>query len=219
MRQRTIIFLSVIAFVSVLAFLFIKSVQMEKEKDSGLTVPSNEPLLEVSDPDWIKGKKDAKVVVVEYSDLQCPACAAYYPLTKELLKLYGEQIGFVYRHFPLRNIHSNAQISAQVAEAAGVQGKFWEMHDLLFERQAKWAEEKDPKPLFEGYAKELGLNVEQFKTDLESEKVASEVENDFQSGLKSGVNATPTFFINGKKIQNPRTFEEFKSIIEKEIGK
>ena len=219
MDKRLIIFSALVIFTVSLGFLLFKSLEMEKSKPSSTPAALTTQKAEsVSEADWVKGNKDSKVSLIEYSDLQCPACGAYYPVTKKLLTEFGESIIFAYRHFPLRQIHFNSQISAQAAEAAGLQGKFWEMHDLLFERQEKWAEEKDPKALFKQYAQELGLDVEQFKGDLESEKVRNEVEGDFQSGLKSGVNATPTFFLNGKKIQNPRTFEEFKSIIEKETG-
>ena len=167
----------------------------------------------VIESDWIKGNKESKVIITEYSDFQCPACASYYGLVKQLHKDFGDRIAFVYRHFPLRQIHANAEIAALSAEAAGKQGKFWEMHDMIFENQKKWEGDKNAKEIFIGYAEELGLNAEQFKQDLDSKEVKEKVEADYQSGVKAGVNHTPTFFVNGGEIQNPRSYEEFKNII------
>lgn len=204
--------------VAVLATLFVKSWEMEKNKpQSETSVLSTQSVQPVSETDWTKGEKDARVVLIEYSDLQCPACAAYYPVTKKIVAEFGESIIFAYRHFPLRQIHFNSQLASQAAEAAGLQGKFWEMHDLLFENQDEWANSQDPNILFEKYAQNINLDIVQFKNDLKSETVRNEVEKDYQSGLDVGVNATPTFFLNGAKIQNPATLEEFRSIVQKEI--
>ena len=167
----------------------------------------------VIESDWIKGDKDSKIIITEYSDFQCPACASYYEIVKQIHKEFGDKLAIVYRHFPLRQIHANAETAALSAEAAGKQGKFWEMHDMIFEKQKKWESEKNTKEIFTGYAEELGLNPEQFKKDLNSKEVKEKVEADYQSGVKAGVNHTPTFFLNGKEIQNPRSYEEFKNII------
>lgn len=217
--KSKLIFLGLgIVSVTVLATFFLKSLEMEKNKSaSTASVLATQTVEPVSDFDWVKGGKGAKVSLIEYSDLQCPACAAYYPAVKQLTEEFGGSVLFVYRHFPLRTIHFNSQLASQATEAAGLQGKFWEMHDLLFENQEKWAKENDPKVLFEKYAEELGLNLDQFREDLISDKVKQEIEKDYQSGLNAKVNATPTFFLNGAKIPNPGSFEEFKSIIEKEI--
>ena len=163
--------------------------------------------------DWIKGNKESKVIITEYSDFQCPACASYYELVKMINKEFGDKIAFVYRHFPLKNIHANAEIAALSAEAAGRQNKFWEMHDMIFENQKNWEGEKNAKEIFIGYAEELGLNSEQFKNDLDSKELKDKVEADYQSGVKAGVNHTPTFFVNSKEIQNPRSYEEFRNIV------
>ena len=167
----------------------------------------------VIESDWIKGDKDSKIIITEYSDFQCPACASYYEIVKQIHKEFGDKLAIVYRHFPLRQIHANAEIAALSAEAAGKQGKFWEMHDIIFENQKKWESEKNAGEIFIKYAEDLGLNTEQFKQDLDSKEVKDKVEADYQSGVKAGVNHTPTFFINGKEIQNPRSYEEFKNII------
>ena len=167
----------------------------------------------VIESDWIKGNKEAKIVITEYSDFQCPPCASYYGVVKQIHKDFGDRIAFVYRHFPLRQIHANAEIAALSAEAAGKQGKFWEMHDMIFENQKKWEGEKNAGEIFIKYGEDLGLNIEKFKQDLDSKEVKDKVEADYQSGIKAGVNHTPTFFLNGAEIQNPRSYEEFKNII------
>lgn len=115
--------------------------------------------LDIRDRDWIKGNESSKVALIEYSDFQCPACAANYNLVKYLEGKYFSDIKFVYRHFPLQQ-HAQAIPAARAAEAAGAQGKFWEMHDKLFENQDKWADTTTAKDIFKGYAEELGLDME-----------------------------------------------------------
>lgn len=172
----------------------------------------------ISPSDRFKGNKESKVVLVEYSDLQCPACNYYYPLVKQLGEEFGDKIGIAYRHFPLPQ-HKNAKLAAQAAEAAGRQGKFWDMHNIVFDNQEKWAEEKDAdaKEKFLKYAESLSLNMDQFKSDMELKEIKDKIESDYDSGVRSKVNATPTFFLNGEKIQNPRSYDEFKDIINKAI--
>ncbi|OGZ32769.1 MAG: hypothetical protein A3H02_02030 [Candidatus Niyogibacteria bacterium RIFCSPLOWO2_12_FULL_41_13] len=172
----------------------------------------------MSPNDWIKGKKEAKNTLIEYSDFQCPACGLYYPLLKQLSREFGENMMFVYRHFPLQQ-HKNAKPAAYASEAAGKQDKFWEMHDLIFENQDEWSAKSDDKAkeIFIKYAGSLNLNIEKFKNDLNLEEINKKVESDFQSGLKLKVNATPTFFLNGEKLQNPRSYDELKNIIQQTI--
>jgi len=176
------------------------------------------PVNAISESDWAKGVKTQKIVLVEYSDFQCPACGAYYPVTKQLIEEFGENIAFVYRHFPLRQIHKNAELAAQAAEAAGKQNKFWEMHDMIFENQKEWSNERNAKEFFVRYADALDLNKEQFVTDFDSKEIKNKINADYQSGLRFNVNATPTFFLNGEKLQNPRNYEDFKSLIQGAIS-
>ena len=129
----------------------------------------------------------------------------------------GAQVRFAYRHFPLPQ-HKNAKLAATVAEAAGKQDKFWEMHDLIFQNQSDWSEEKNAAVIFAKYAQDLGLDLAQFQTDIASEEIKAKIENDYKSGVKAGVNSTPTFFLNGKKINNPRNYDEFKNAIEQALG-
>lgn len=170
--------------------------------------------LPANDSDWFEGGKDASVVLVEYSDFQCPACAAYFPVMKELEETFGDTLKIVYRNYPLTTIHPNAQLAAQAAEAAGIQGKFFIMHDLLFGNQKTWSAEADPTNTFIGYATSMGLDLEKFKTDLTSDETFLAVRDDIRSGDASNVNSTPTFFLNGVQIEkNPQGFEPFKALI------
>ena len=171
-------------------------------------------VLTVKADDWVKGNKDATVTLVEYLDFECEACGAYYPLVKRLSEEYADRVTFVSRYFPLPS-HRNSMTSALAIEAAGRQGKYWEMHDLLFEEQQTWGELAAPDPaIFEGYAKQLGLDMERYAQDVNSEEARARIIRDRDEGTRLGVNATPTFFLNGEKLQNPRGYEAFVSLLE-----
>jgi len=171
----------------------------------------------VNDSENIKGDKEALATLIEYSDFQCPACGSYYPIVKKVTEDLGAKVRFAYRHFPLPQ-HKNAKLAATVAEAAGKQSKFWEMHDLIFQNQSAWSEEKNAAILFAKYAQDLGLDLARFQTDIASDEIKAKIENDYQSGVKAGVNSTPSFFLNGKKMDNPRNYDEFKNAIEQTLG-
>ncbi len=168
------------------------------------------------------GAGTAKVTLVEYGDYQCPACESYYPVLQEVKEYYGDKITFQFRNYPLTGIHKNAYAAARAAEAAALQGKFWEMHDALYNQSnwQVWADSTDAQPYFENYAKQIGLNIEQFKTDAASDKVNKTIRADMAEGDKINVTSTPTFVLNGTKITNPGTSaDEFKKIIDAEIAK
>lgn len=181
----------------------------------------------------IYGKNTTGVALVEYGDFQCPGCGSYYPTLKQVKEKYKDQITFQFRNYPLYQIHPNAISAARAAESADLQGKFWEMHDKLYEENYKqliareqgstystWLDAKSPEPIFQSYAKELGMDVEKYKTDFKSNAVNDRVQADIREGNKLGVNSTPTFFINGKKISNPSaTVDAFSKIIDAEIAK
>lgn len=167
----------------------------------------------VSAEDHMKGNAESAITLVEYSDFQCPACRAYYPIVEKLTNEYGSKIRFVYRHFPLPQ-HANARPTAIAAEAAGLQGKFWEMHNMIFENQEAWAAEKDPRETLISYAVKLGLDKEKFLQDLDSKDLQKKVETDLQGGMRSRVRGTPTFFLNGSALANPRSYDEFKRAID-----
>lgn len=200
--------------VVLLALVFISGSKAPDYTGGNATEP---PLSE----EWVRGDTNAAVKLVEYSDFQCPACAAYQPLLKELLARYAtSSLAFVYRHYPLTQIHANADLAARAAEAAGKQGKFWEMHDILFERQLQWDKLLDPEDRFSEYASELGLNAEQFKNDMASDEVRRLVADDYQRGQRIGVAGTPTFVLNGQKFgQNPGSLAEFEAILNSVLGR
>ena len=170
----------------------------------------------VSSTDWVTGNKESKVILIEYGDFQCPACAAYYPMVKQIIGEYENQTQFVYRHFPLPQ-HQNAKPAAYAVEAAGKQGKFWEMYAKLFENQNDWATKRNANDIFKEYAQAVGVNTDQFVKDLELEEIKDKVSSQYQSGVRIGINSTPTFFLNGKQIQ-PRNYDEFKQLIQQTIS-
>ncbi len=164
------------------------------------------------------GKGTKGVTFVEYGDFQCPACKSYYPLVKEVRKFYGNDVKFVFRHYPLVQIHPHAFLAARAVEAAGLQGKFFEMHDLMYENQDSWSQLPDPTPTFEQFASQLGLDSERFKQDMSSEQVSATINADIQDAKSIGALATPTFVINGKKVEeNPRDLKGFKQLINEAI--
>lgn len=173
----------------------------------------NLPTLATTD-DPSLGPRDAKVVVVEFSDFQCPFCQQAQPVVKELLKNYGDQILFIYRDFPLINDHPQALSAAIAGECAHEQGKFWEMHDKIFANQ-----DNISKTDLKIYAVQIGLNNIQFGTCLDSDKYLAEIEQDFNDGLNAGVNSTPTFIINGVKVAGAIPLNTFEQIIISELSR
>lgn len=176
------------------------------------------PIDAIADSDQVQGHNQAKVLLIEYSDFQCPACRGYSFILEQLNQEFNNQIQFVYRHFPLSQIHRNAEPAAFAAEAAGRQGKFWEMHDLIFESQEDWSQERNTKETFINYAQSLNLDIQKFQSDIQSKEVQDKVRHDYRSGVQAGVNSTPTLFLNGKKLQNPGSYDEFKNIIQQAIN-
>ena len=148
----------------------------------------------VSERDHVQGPPTAPVTLVEYGDYECPYCGAAYPIVEEVKRRLGDRLRFVFRNFPLGNMHPHAEHAAEAAEAAAAQGKFWEMHDELYEHQRALDDEH-----LERYAGAVGLDVERFDREMEDQMYAGRVREDFMSGVRSGVNGTPTFFINGRR--------------------
>lgn len=174
---------------------------------SKLTPPVNEN-------DRQLGKPGFKITLVEYGDYQCPYCGMAHPLVKRLLEEKGDVIRFVFRNFPLQTIHHQAMNAALAAEAASQQDRFWEMQDLLFENQKQFSEK-----LFPELARELGMNADRFQRDFSNKQTLSKVETDFKSGLHSGVNGTPSFFIDGKKIHlSALDYDELLSAVEEQLN-
>ena len=150
----------------------------------------------------VTGKADSKVILVEYGDYQCPSCGGAYPNVKTLLDEYGDRIAFVFRNFPLTSIHPNARAAAAAAESAGLQGKYWEMHDLLYANQSSWENLDATKrtDAFITFASQLGLDTAKFKTDLSNSDVNKKIAFDIALGKANNASATPTFYLNGNKL-------------------
>lgn len=173
------------------------------------------PLIEVSAGDApLKGSPDAPITIIEFSDFQCPFCKRVLPVLTQLLEQYAGKVKLAFRDFPLANIHPQAQKAAEAAHCAGEQGKYWEYHDLLFERQ-----ETLPTANLVEYAQGLGLNSQVFQTCLESSKYKAKVERNHADGMKAGITGTPAFFINGRPISGAQPLETFKAIIDEELGR
>lgn len=164
----------------------------------------------VSERDHAQGKADAKVTLVEYGDYECPHCGRAHPIVKEVQKRAGDELRFVFRNFPLAQIHTHAQHAAEAAEAAGAQGRFWAMHDHIFEHQRSLDDAHLTK-----FAAELGLDAARFEDELKRGVYADRVRDDFRGGIRSGVNGTPTFFINGVRHNGALDFEDLLAAIER----
>lgn len=197
--------------IAVLFLGFVGFLVFSKEKTNS---PGSNTNVQASNHVVGAGKKS--VTLVEYGDFECSACYAYYPVLKEVKKKYGDDITFQFRNFPLTQIHKQTMAAHRAAEAAAKQNKFWEMHDLLYEQQRTWAASTNVQRIFEDYATQLGLNVDQFKKDYSSAEIAAVINADIDAGNKFNINSTPSFVINGKKIENPKevTLDGFSKIID-----
>jgi len=153
----------------------------------------------VGDPDHVLGPVDARVTLVEYGDFECPSCGAAYPVLQEVRRAFGPNLRFIFRHYPLRDTHPHAEIAAQAAEAAAAQGKFWEMHDRLFEHQAAL----DERSLIR-HARKIGLDEMRLERELAGRAHVARVARDIESGRAGGVRGTPSLFINGALYRGPR---------------
>lgn len=168
----------------------------------------------------VMGNNKKNVTLVEYGDYQCPACEEYYPVVKQVVAEYKDSIQFQFRNLPLTQIHQNAFAGARAAEAAALQNKFWEMHDMLYDNQSAWTQASDPTTVFDDYAKQLGLNVDQFKKDYASSKVNGAINADIAAFNKTGAaTQTPTFFLDGKRIDTKADKATFTKLLDAEIAK
>jgi|SRR3989344_2405370 len=173
----------------------------------------------VSPSDLQKGGANANATLVEYGDFQCPACAQYFPIVEKIVSEYGDKINFVYRHFPLRQIHPNAQAAAQASQAAAEQGKFWDYYALLYNYQDDWAKLANPDEKFTFFANALKLDMTKFEADKKSDATIKKIQSDLDGANASKVSSTPTFFLNGKLIKAPANYELFKQLIDDEIAR
>jgi NhaA family Na+:H+ antiporter len=179
---------------------------------SGETTSKASLVEPVSDEDHSQGPADALVTLVEYGDYQCPHCRQVYYNIRELQSRLGDRLRYVYRHLPVSTVHPDAQLAAEAAEAAAAQGKFWEMHDRLYQH-----DDLDLFHLFQ-YGEEIGLDMDRFRRDLEQHTFSEEVQSDFASGIRSGVNGTPTFFLNGERYDGAWDLESLVELVQKPLG-
>jgi len=173
----------------------------------------------ISESDWVEGNPQAKIILIEYSDFECPACKIFAEEIQKIVDEFGNHIAFVYRHYPLESIHEYAMSAAYASEAAGAQGKFWEMHDMLFLTQEDWTTQQNPEESFFNYAKSMGLDMKKFEEDYNSRSIRNRVKESKTFAEKIGLTGTPTLFINGQQINNPRSHEDFRKLIRDAIAK
>lgn len=171
----------------------------ENAQLSNTAAPPRTPQPGAPNP-YARGGANAPVTLEEFSDFQCPACGGLDPALRRISKDYGARVRWVFRNFPLTTIHKYAFIAARAAEAAGLQGKFWEMHDMLYDNQKEWVDSPEPRDLFYNYAARLGLDVQKFKTDLERQDLADRIAADTNRGNSLGVRGTPTIYVNGREL-------------------
>lgn len=191
----------------------------QKKVSEELLVPPNATITSGINKDgvYLPASATATLSLVEFGDYECPACGTYNPLVKQLLTEFSGKINFVFRNYPLPQ-HKNAMITSYAAEAAGLQGKYWQMHDKIFETQNDWANLTDPKNTLITYAKDLGLDVNLFTTDLDSSFVKNKVQGDYNDGNTVGLSQTPTFYLNGGGMALTGTYEQLKNVIQDNLA-
>ena len=200
-------FFPVILIVVVLAVAIIGGVflyKMQEPAQATTKAPTTGVTTAVSlgaSPAHRRGEASAPVVLEEFGDFQCPVCGVFYKTLKQVESEYGSKLSVIFRENPLQSIHPHALEAARAAEAAGLQNRFWEMHDLLYENQDTWTRESDTKASFIGYAKSLGMNIQQFSNDLDGNVAAGRSLDDQRRGRDMGVTGTPTCFVNGKLLK------------------
>lgn len=165
----------------------------QSQQPTGAGVPGAEP------PHTL-GPANAPVRLEEFGDFECPPCGMFHPILEQMKAEFGDKIQITFREFPLVPTHQHALAAASAAEAAGLQGKFWEMHDLIYDHQNDWKKEFDVRPVFEAYAKQIGLDVERYKRDVDGDAVANRIMRDGNRGHSLGVKGTPTVFMNGREV-------------------
>ncbi len=225
MDKTTLWFIA--GFVALVVIVVIVAGVMSGGFDTGTKATTTPPgfvatvVPPITSADWTRGTKNATVSLIEYGDYECPACAEYEPIVQQLLKDFDGRVTFSFRNFPLYSIHPDAGISAQAAEAAGLQGKFWEMHDLLYAKQSDWSNIPPASVVaqkFDSYASSLGLDVNKFNSDIVSSKVGSKIQTDVQTANAALIDHTPTYFVNMKQIPNPGSYKDFKAVIDAALG-
>lgn len=187
--------------LAVVGFVFFALKTPDKNNDSNIKNQSvSEGDKKILSQGWSRGNGQAKIVLTEFGDFQCPACKQFESSVSSIEKDFEGKINFVFKQFPLVNIHKNALTAALAAEAAGDQGKFWQMYDILYEKQNEWAESNNPLDKFADYAKQIGIDADKLKKDVESKKFEDKINADIDLGNKFSINGTPSFFVNGAQV-------------------
>jgi protein-disulfide isomerase len=193
--------------------LFVVGIVALTKKSSPVAQQNVDPTILVRADSQRTGATEPKVTLVEFSDYQCPFCAQSYPVVEQIVASFPE-LQFVYRHFPLSQ-HKYALTAAEAAEAAGAQGKFWEMTKLLMERQTDWAESADALPIFQAYAQELTLDMEQFNQAMTDHTYLTKIQGDSADGTLAGVSGTPSFYVDGVKFSG--TLQQLSDLIQNKL--
>ena len=171
-----------------------------------------------ADPPHVLGPASAPARLEEFGDFECPPCGMFHPILEQMKAEFGDQLQITFREYPLVPTHQHAVAAASAAEAAGLQGRFWEMHDLIYEHQNDWKKEFDVRPIFENYAKQIGLDVERYNRDISSDVVAQRIFMDGKRGHSMGVKGTPTVFLNGREVPfDNLPAEKLRVVIQNEI--
>lgn len=184
-----------------------------KVDTSKLVSPNSYVTSGFSDGNYLPATASATTTLVEFGDYECPACALYSPMVRQLLTDFAGKINFVFRNYPLSQ-HSNSLLASYAVEAAGLQGKYWQMHEKVYATQSSWENLSDPKSVFIGYAQGFGLDVNKFTTDMNSSRVKDIVQADVDAGNAVGLTETPTFYLNDLKINLTGSYDQFKNLIQ-----
>jgi protein-disulfide isomerase len=195
--------LAIIVIVLIAAVVGGMILLRSSRQSSNSNAPTPDPALDVkgAEPPHIRGNPNAPVTLEEFGDFQCPVCGTYYSELKKIEAEFGDKVRVIFRQYPLIPMHEHALMAAQAAEAAGLQGKFWEMHDKLYENQTTWTPAKDLVPIFVDYAKQIGIDPDRFMKDLNGEQVAQRIFQDGKRVHALGLQGTPSFFVNGQEAK------------------
>lgn len=213
-EARVLLGIGILTTVIIVGAVFFLSKDDNSTADSANS--SIDTRLLVRDNSHKIATSSAQVTIVEFGDYQCPACRAVEPVLEQIIKEYSGKINFVFRNFPLSQ-HKNALISAEAAEAASAQGKFWEMHDKLYQEQDKWGESENPLEYLKTYAKELGLDENKFLADIAGKKYADLINQDLSDGIALKTSSTPTIFVGDKKLVGVPTYQELKALLDSKL--
>jgi protein-disulfide isomerase len=209
----------VIVIILAVAVAAGAAVYLSRQPDESSTTNAAPLKADLKGGGHFRGPEDAKITLVEFGDYQCPSCAAYHPFVKEILNRYPKQVRLEFHHFPLISIHPNSMAASKAAEAAGLQGHYWEMHDALFEYQPSWSTRPDPKPAFASIANNIGINGTILTQSMDNPQLQDRILKDVEQGNTVGIQAVPTFFIDGQQVHINLSMEDFVQVIESHLKK